>query len=213
MIGILFAGLCWAIWQLSPHNISALAFEKDAILHGEWWRLWSTHFTHFSYARMQINSGILAIGGIITARFVPNWQILLCFAIALPTISGLLLLTTPHLLFYRGAAGIAAMMWMLATWFLIVESRRFSLGYWLGLTFLLLFAAKAGLEGLALLSPHPHHGSGSHIAWLVQIYGALIGLACFNGLHQLHLTRSGNNPQYRGPYRNKPSPLNQARRS
>jgi len=95
----------------------------------------------------------------------------------MPIMTGLLLVSSPQLLFYHGATGIAAMMWMLAAWFLICESKRFSLGFWLGLFSLLLFAAKAGL-------------------------------AFFNGLHQLHLTKTGDNPQYRGPYTNKPNRTN-----
>lgn len=212
MIGILFAVLAWAVWQLSPHNISMLAFEKEAIIHGEWWRLWTAHFTHFKYNQMFTNAGILAVMGIIAGRFTKPWLLLLCFIIAMPIMTGLLLVTTPHLLFYRGAFGITAMMWMIATWFLIVESKRFSLGYWLGQVFLLLFIAKSGMEGLLLLSTSARHSSGLNIAWLVQFYGTLTGLAFFNGLHQLHITKSGANPQYRGPYKTMPPRPNHPRR-
>jgi len=190
-----------------------LAFEQEAIMQGEWWRLWTAHFTHFKHSQLVINSAVIAVMGIIAGRFAKTWQIALVFLIAMPIMTGLLLVTTPHLLFYRGATGIAAMMWMLATWFLIGESRRFSLGFWLGLFFLLLFAAKAGLEGLMLLSPSYRHFTGLGIAWLVQFYGMLAGLAFFNGLHQLHLTKTGDNPQYRGPYANKPNRPNQRRRN
>jgi len=212
MLGILFAALCWSIWYLEPHNISMLAFDKDAIMHGEWWRLWTAHFTHFKYSQLVMNSAVMAVMGLIAGRFAKLWQIALSFLIAMPIITGLLLVTTPHLLLYRGSSGIAAMMWMLATWFLIVESKRFSLGYWLGLLFLLLFAAKAIMEGLMLFSPAYRHFSGLSIAWLVQIYGTLTGLAFFNGLHQIHVTTTGDNPQYRGPYAKKPNRPNQPRR-
>ena len=146
-------------------------------MQGEWWRLWTAHFTHFKYSQLVINSAVMAVMGIIAGRFAKTWQIARVFLIAMPIMTGLLLATSPQLLFYRGATGIAAMMWMLATWFLIGESKRFSLGFWLGSFLLLLFAAKAGV-------------------------------ACFNGLHQLHLTKTGDNPQYRGPYANKPNRTN-----
>ncbi len=212
MIGILFVAIIWAFAQLSPHSLGLLSFEKEAIVHGEWWRMWSAHFTHYSHTQMLINSVIIAVSGLIAGQFAKAWQIGLCFLIAMPILTGLLLVTTPHLQFYRGASGIAAMMWMLAAWFLIVENKRLSLGYWLGALLMLLFAAKLGFEGLMLLSPGRHHASGLNIAWLIQCYGALVGVAFFNGLHQAHLTRSGENPQYRGPYEKLPERLNQPRK-
>ncbi|MFQ5518553.1 MAG: hypothetical protein ACE5E3_00990 [Mariprofundus sp.] len=205
MVGILFAALCWGIWQLSPHNVAMLAFEKDAILAGEWWRLWTAHFTHFKYSQLLINTIVIALLGLIAGHFAKIWQFALILLIAMPVMTGLLLLTTPNLLFFRGAVGVAAMVWMIATWFLIVESKRFSLGYWLGLVFLLLFIGKVGMEGLALLSPSASRFAGLQIAWLVQLYGTLVGLAFFNALHQMHVTNAGDNPQYRGPYGNKPN--------
>jgi len=207
MVGVLFAALCWAVWQLSPHNVSMLAFEKEAIVHGEWWRLWTSHVTHFTYSQLVVNSTVMVVMGLLAGRFAKNWQIILSFLVAMPIMTGLLLVTTPYLQFYRGASGISAMMWMIAVWFMIVESKRFSLGYWLGLFFLLLFIAKFGMEGLALLSPSSRHASGLNISWLVQFYGTLAGLAFFNALHQVHVTKTGNNPQYRGPHANKPKRL------
>ncbi len=212
MVGVIFAVFCWAVWQLSPHNLSMLAFEKEAIIQGEWWRLWTAHFTHFHHTQLVINSSILAVTGIIAGRYAKIWLLLLCFIIAMPVMTGLLFVTTPHVLFYRGAFGITAMMWMIATWFMLVESKPFSLGYWLGLMFLLLFIAKFGMEGLLLLSPSARHFSGLNIAWLVQFFGALAGLAFFNGLHQMHITKSGTNPQYRGPYNTLPHRPNRPRR-
>jgi len=204
MAGILFAALCWVVWHLSPHNISILAFEKDAIMHGQWWRLWTSHFTHFYHTQLLINSAVLTIAGVIAGHYAKTWQLLLSMLAAMPMMTGLLLLTSPHLLFFRGAIGMAAMMWMLATWFLLVEERRFSWGYWMGLFFLLLFVGKVGIEGLILLSPDAKRFVGFQIAWMMQLYGALLGLAFFNGLHQIHMTRQGKNPQYRGPYKNMP---------
>ncbi len=204
MAGLLLAALCWMVWHLAPHNISMLAFEKEAIAHGEWWRLWTAHFTHFSHAQLIINSAMLTVAGLIAGRYTKIWQLIFSLLTAMPIIAGLLLLTSPHLLFFRGATGIAAMMWVLAAWFLLVEEKRFSWRYWVGLCFLLLFTGKAGMEGLILLSPDSHRMSGFQAAWLAQLYGALLGMAFFNGLHQLHMTRNEKNPQYRGPYERLP---------
>jgi len=66
---------------------------------------------------------------------------------------------------------------------------------------------------LMLLAPAYSHFSGLKIAWLVQFFGILAGLAFFNGLHQIHRTRTGDNPQYRGPYDKKPARPSQLRRN
>jgi len=145
-------------------------------------------------------------------HYVKAWQLMLSVLLAMPMMTGLLLLTSPHVLSFRGASGIAAMMWMLVTWFLLVEEKRFSWGYWLGLILLVLFLAKAGIEGMILLSPNGNHFAGFHVAWLLQAYGALLGLAFFNGLHQIHMTSRGKNPHYRGPYATRPKRYRQPSR-
>ncbi len=213
MAGLLFAVLCWAVWYLSPHNVALLAFDKEAIAAGEWWRLWTAHFTHFKFSQLILNSAVIALMGLMLARFTKLWQVLLSLLIAMPIMTGLLLLLMPDLIAYRGAFGVTAMMVMMAVWFLIVEDKRFSLAYWLGLMMLLLFVAKVGLETWLMLSHADHHVgglfvnglfvnglrmSGLHADWLVQCFGILLGLAFFNALHQIYATRTAKNKHYRG---------------
>jgi len=64
-----------------------------------------------------------------------------------------------------------------------------------------------------LLAPAYSHFSGLKITWLVQFFGTLAGLAFFNGLHQMHITGTGDSPQYRGPYDKKPARPSQLRRN
>ncbi|WP_167631445.1 hypothetical protein [Mariprofundus ferrooxydans] len=198
MTGMFFAVACWGFWYMSPHHVAMLAYDHDAIVSGEWWRLWTAHLVHLRYRDLLINSGMLFLFGLLSVRFTRLWQEILSFAVAMPIITGLLLITSPHTLLYRGAFGIAAMTTMVACWFLILENKRFSLGYWLGCLFLLLFVAKVGLDGLAVLSISQSSRATAGVAWMVEIYGTLTGLAFFNALHQGKITRAGNNPQYWG---------------
>jgi len=198
MIGVVFAIACWAVWYLSPQNVSLLVFDKDAIAAGEWWRLWSAHLTHSKYSQLILNSAIIALMGLMVDPFTKRWQMFLSLLIAMPIMTGVLLIVTPDLTVYRGAIGVAAMLAMMGTWFLILESNRFSLGYWLGIMLLLMFVAKVGLETLIMLSPSASKFPGLHIAWLVQCFGVLIGLAFFNSLHQIHATKTAKNKHYRG---------------
>jgi len=43
-----------------------VSFEQEAIMQGEWWRLWTAHFTHFKHSQLFINSAVM---GIIARRF------------------------------------------------------------------------------------------------------------------------------------------------
>ena len=205
MLGMLFAAACWGVWYLSAHYAGLLAFDRDAIIHAEWWRLWSAHLTHAHHTALLLNSVLIAVAGLVVARFTRMWLLLLALLIAMPVMTGLLLMLMPELLLYRGASGVAAFMVMLAVWFLIVESPRFSLGYWLGVLLLLLFIAKVAMEGLMLLDTATQRMAGLQAAWLVQFIGSLLGLVFFNGLHQSYVTRTGDNVQYRGPYAEQPS--------
>ncbi len=198
MVGLLFAALCWGVWYSSPQTVALLVFDHEAIVAGEWWRLWSAHLTHSSYSQLMLNSALIALMGLMLVRFCKAWQLLLSLLIAMPIMTGLLLLLMPELSDYRGAVGVTAMMVMMAVWFLILESKRFSLGYWLGVMLLLLFVAKVGLETWMMLSHASNHGGGLHVIWLVQGLGILLGLAFFNALHQSYSTRVGKHAHYRG---------------
>ena len=198
MVGVIFAIACWAVWYLSPQNTSLLAFDREALAAGEWWRLWTAHLTHFQYSQLILNSAMIALMGLMVGHFTKTWHMLLSLLIAMPIMTGILLIVTPHLTTYRGAIGVAAMLAMMGIWFLILESKRFSLGYWLGILLLLLFVAKVGLETLVMLSPAGNKFTGLHIAWLVQCFGVLAGLAFFNSLHQVHATKTAKNKHYRG---------------
>jgi len=198
MVGVVFALACWAVWYLSPQNISLLVFDKEAIAAGEWWRLWSAHLTHSKYSQLLMNSGIIAVMGLLIGRFTTIWHMLLSLLVAMPIITGVLLVVMPGLMLYRGAFGIAAMLAMMGVWFLILESKRFSLGYWLGMLLLLLFVAKVGMETMMLLSASGGRFAALPVAWMVQCFGILLGLAFFNGLHQIHATRTAKNKHYRG---------------
>jgi len=198
MMALLFAIACWVFWYMSPQHVGQLAYDHNAIVAGEWWRLWSAHLVHFRFQDLLINTGILVLFGLLSVRFTRFWQEAVCFIVAMPMMTGLLLITSPHTQFYRGAFGIAAMAAMIACWFLILESKRFSLGYWLGCLLALLYAARLGLDGLAVLEMSHGAKAAAGIPWMMQLYGTLIGLAFFNALHQDKVTRAGNNPQYWG---------------
>ena len=198
MIGLLFALVCWALFFLSSHNLSVLVLDRETIATGAYWQLWTAQLTHFTLSQLIINSTIIAVMGLIIERFVRVYQVILSLLVAMPLMSGLVLLLMPNLTAYRGASGVAAVLVIMAVWFLILETKRFSLGYWAGVALLLLFLIKLAREAWLLFSPSvSHQMTTMRVDWLVQCAGVLIGLVAFNALHQIHTTKVHNEKQKR----------------
>jgi len=209
LLGFVFAVVCWAVWYLSPHTVALLSFDREAIVAGQWWRLWTAHFTHFKFYELILNTAVVALMGLMMGRFVTVRHLLFSLLFVMPLLLSAMMVVMPSLMVYRGASGVAAMMVMLTVCFMIVESKRFSLGYCLGLLLLLLFVAKLAMEGamLFLHTPWLHlkssHAGGLnsgwlHANWLIQCFGVLAGLALFNALHQIYATKTAKNEHYRG---------------
>jgi rhomboid family GlyGly-CTERM serine protease len=91
-----------------------LEFDRQAILAGEIWRLWTCHLVHYSLQHALIDfATALAAGAVVLSAL--GWRrLVLCLALAAPLISGGLLLLAPDCLVYRGASGIAVMLVTLA---------------------------------------------------------------------------------------------------
>jgi len=197
MIAIVFVLTCWAVFFLSPHNVSMLVLDKDAIMAGEWWRLWTAQLAHFKISQLIMNSAIIILMGLIVERFAKVYQVLLALLVAMPLMAALMILLIPELSDYRGAYGVAAMLTMMGVWFLILEARRFSRGYWAGIVLFLLFLIKVSIETLSVFSPSvAYHLVGTmRVDWLMQCAGILIGLVVFNALHQIHTTSAYNQKQ------------------
>jgi rhomboid family GlyGly-CTERM serine protease len=104
------AGAC-VLLSLAPTSLAALmAFDRDAILHGEWWRLWGAHLVHFSLPHALTDAAtFLIVATLAESEFGSRRIALLLFAGA-GVISLGLLFVSPALLEYRGASAIAVML-------------------------------------------------------------------------------------------------------
>ena len=75
----------------------AWIFDRPAILHGEWWRLWTGNFVHFGALSLWGNLAVLVPAGIWVERIAPGrtrWML----ALAPGLIGALLLMLEPTLL-------------------------------------------------------------------------------------------------------------------
>ncbi|MFC5461524.1 rhomboid family intramembrane serine protease [Massilia niabensis] len=94
-----------------PETVSAsLAWEREAILTGQGWRLWTGHLVHFGLPHALTDALVLlAAGAILEGRIGPA-RLLGHLALAAPFISLLLLAAMPGLAEYRGASSLAALL-------------------------------------------------------------------------------------------------------
>ena len=44
--------------QARPSWARALVFDRDAVLGGEWWRLWTGNFVHFGWLHFALDTGL-----------------------------------------------------------------------------------------------------------------------------------------------------------
>lgn len=156
-----------------------LVFERNALLDGEWWRLWSGHLTHFTWVQLLADSGVVAILGYFTQRYLKSAFLMFSLLLAMPVISGLLLWLIPDMNDYRGASAIGALMWVLAGCVFLAECKLFSPHFWLGCLFLLALIIKIAGEALSLLpslSPLPQ---GVQVVWQSHLFGAVTGFVLF----------------------------------
>jgi rhomboid family GlyGly-CTERM serine protease len=92
--------------SLIPELASVFIFQREAIFHGEIWRLLTCHFVHLSHTHLAYNLLAFGIAGyIIEKKQYPNFfSLYLCSAAG---ISIFLIFSEPGMAFYGGLSGIA----------------------------------------------------------------------------------------------------------
>lgn len=93
------------LW-LAPGIRDPLLYDRTAILHGEWWRLWTGHWVHFSASHLAWNLAVLLGAGVWLERLQPG-RLLHLALVAAPLISLALLVGEPAMQAYGGLSGLA----------------------------------------------------------------------------------------------------------
>lgn len=96
---------------MSPSTLQARAFDalvldRDAVLGGELWRLWSGHWVHLDARHAAINLAALVLMALIAVRMRQLRQLLVASLLMLPLIAVGLLLAVPDLQWYAGLSGL-----------------------------------------------------------------------------------------------------------
>jgi rhomboid family GlyGly-CTERM serine protease len=90
-----------------PAAVATLEFERDRVMAGELWRLWTAHLVHFGWSHAGWNALVFALTGGWAERLMPARTRLL-YAVAAPVIGLALLIFAPALQRYAGLSGVAA---------------------------------------------------------------------------------------------------------
>jgi rhomboid family GlyGly-CTERM serine protease len=91
---------------LLPATHGALLYDRDAILRGEVWRLWTGHWVHFSASHLCWNLGVLLVAG--TGLELARPGLLRRYTLlAAPLISAAFLVVAPAMQAYGGLSGLA----------------------------------------------------------------------------------------------------------
>ncbi|QOL51630.1 rhomboid family intramembrane serine protease [Massilia litorea] len=98
---------CLLLACLPESAIAALAWERDAILAGQWWRLWTGHLVHFGWQHALFDAVVLFAGSSLLERGLGMRRLLRQLLLVAPLIS-LALFAVPGLVEYRGASALAA---------------------------------------------------------------------------------------------------------
>jgi len=164
----LLAGVAW-FW---PGAFEALAYDRGKILGGQFWRIVTGHWVHFSASHLLWNLAVLlAAGGWLERRNAGAacWTLLLS-----PVAISLALLTfDPSLGIYAGISGVASG----ALVALAVHGLRTEPALrWLWLAIVVLFVAKVGTESLGRRPLNPDLAAqGVRSVPLAHLVGAAVG--------------------------------------
>ena len=170
-----FLVLCSAVlvsWVDSA-AITGLALDRNAVLQGELWRLWTGHFVHFSAHHAWVNIVVLTITFTIVERYLGTSKFVIFVLSSVAFISAGLMLWQPALIEYRGLSAIATALTLIAL-FVMAKQHRAAAIYVVLLAILL--SMKLIGEALGFTSVAANLPIGVAVEWRAHVLGAAAGL-------------------------------------
>ncbi len=159
-----------AVLMVAGPAAGLLVYDREAILAGDWWRLLTGHFVHFSWSHYLLDALVLMAAGMMIQRRRLRGFVAVNAAAAV-VIGGLVFLAAPSVRFYAGFSGLAYAALSYLAMDLISTGGR---GGRLGVICLLALATKLAWEtatGMPLLAGEPAMG------WIVLPAAHLGGVA------------------------------------
>lgn len=145
-----------------PELAAALLLDRQAVVQGQWWRLWSGHLLHLDLSHALLNLGALAVIVLLAWRQQMLAELAVAALVAMPLLSLALLWLDPQLDWYAGLSGL------LHGLLVMVLVRR---GDMLAMVLLLLLVAKLACEWR-----FGSHGQQFEVVTLAHRLGAALGV-------------------------------------
>lgn len=164
---------CIALAYLPAPLAAQLAYDRDAVLAGQLWRLWSGHLVHFSGEHALLDVTVLLATGALAEATVGSRRLAPGLLLGAPAVSLGLLLAAPAMLEYRGASAIASMTAVAAAAQLWAHGGRWKLAVLLAGAG---FFGKALCEAAGVALPSAALPDNVAVAWQAHLFGALCGL-------------------------------------
>ena len=171
LVPLIVAALAIAA-QLGGHDVQELLrYDRDAILYGEVFRLFTGNFLHLGIMHLLLNlAGLALIWMFFGARFSHGQWIVIIFITSLATGAGLLLLT-PEVGWYVGLSGALHGYFVAGC---MAEIRlKLREGWWL----LIVIALKLAWEQFHGPMPGTASLAGGEVIVDAHLFGAIAGLA------------------------------------
>ncbi len=167
-VTLLFAALAVAL--AGDGVAELLRYQRESILAGEWWRLFTGHLVHLGWSHLWLNlAGLLLVWWLVGhALSIRHWWWLI--AIGLPSISLGLLLWLPGLAWYVGLSGLLHGMLVAGGVRLLLQGEREAP------LLLLIVLGKVAWELWQGPLPGSREAAGGNVVVEAHALGALVGL-------------------------------------
>lgn len=113
-VTIVLATVCLLLAGAGADAATVLAWQRDALLRGELWRLWTGHIVHFSPAHALADTLAVAATGALAETTLGPRRMAAVLLLGAPLLSVGLVACAPALAEYRGASGLAILLAVLA---------------------------------------------------------------------------------------------------
>jgi rhomboid family GlyGly-CTERM serine protease len=171
------AGAAWLI----PGAASGLQYDRAALAAGQWWRIFTCHWTHFSLDHLLWDVAMFALLGALCERR-SRAALLVCILLSAAMIPAMGWIFMPRMQTYRGLSGIDSALFALLAFDLLLREIRTGgrSGIVLAIGGLLvLFIAKIGVEIIYGRTTFVDSSAACMIpAPQAHLVGAVAGLAC-----------------------------------
>ncbi len=173
MAVLVLAVISLAIAAFGDDGRAGFAYDRAAISAGEYWRLLTGHVTHLSWQHLFYNFVGLSLITYLVAAELKAGELIMIWALALPTVSAGLWFYQPDLQWYVGLSGAQH---GLLTAGLVASIGRWGIERWV---VAIVVAGKLIYEQLFGALPFSEGASGDAVIVASHFYGAVSG--CISG--------------------------------